>query len=856
MTTDTILEEVAFGSRKFRDTLDAARKLTVRSEFPAVEWDEEIPSIDWGFALLYASAITSAHSERAQAAVLRIATACLLSSDAEDAHKAAAAALLERSGNHMAVELAEARERLPADAWRRLPSALRMEIVQSRIEYSVRLSDGRILPVNPFQGQFWDAVEANDWLSVSAPTSAGKSRIIREHFLEVARRPGPFTLVYLVPTRALIKEVSRDLRREVPSDVSVFTMPWDPELAESSRTVLVVTQERLHLVLEIFPILGVDLLFVDEAQSLAGNARGILLQYAIERTIGRSPDAQVLFASPLSSNPELLVEDAPPDRRTDYFVSETVTVNQNLLCVENISRKPQRRSVSLISGGKSLRVGELVLAQRATNVPMRIALVAHALAGNTPGNVIYVNGPSEAEKVAKAIFEQLPALDEADSEIKDLQDLIKTAVHDKYLLADVLARRVAFHYGNMPLLVRAEIERLFGEGKIYYLICTSTLLEGVNLPCRTVFMRNPQKGRGNPLRESDFWNLAGRAGRWGKEFEGNVVCIDTDDEGVWPNLPRVRKRSQITRAVSTGLKDASGLLAFVRSVDEVYDDSAAESLFAYLCSRQIAGESIQSLIDQVPLQSARAELESAIARAGADLKIPVELVTRHTGIAPLSMERLLDSFRKSGKTPAELELPLPEEPDARARFQEALVRIGATMTKVFGAPRSGDDRRKWQLANLIVNWMKGMPLSRLIDQRLSFNASLTSAVAIREVMRDIESIARFHAPKYLACYADVLGIYSAEHGLEAFARPDYAMMLELGVSRKSEVVLMSLGLSRTATVALSDFIGVDEWSRNEALEWLTAQNLDGLGVPVLLQREIGDVLEVAARRAKTAREIE
>lgn len=851
MSSVTALEDVVFTSDKFRDTLEAARKLAVRAEFPAVEWDDEVPSIDWGFALLYASAITSARSERAQSAILRIATACMLSPSADGGHKAAASVLLERSGNHMAVELAESRDRLPADAWQTLSGALRMEVVRSRIDHSVRLSDGRVLPVNPFQGTFWEAVETNDWLSVSAPTSAGKSRIIREHFLEVSRRAGPVTLVYLVPTRALIEEVSRDLRREVPTDVNVFTMPWDPDLAESTRNVLVVTQERLHLVLELLPSLSVDLLFVDEAQSLGGDARGVLLQHAIERTIRRSPKAQVLFASPLSANPELLVEDAPADQRADSFVSETVTVNQNLLWVEHIDRKPQRRSVSLVSDGISRSIGEIALAQRATSVPMRIALVAHALAGDTPGNVIYVNGASEAEKVAKAVFEQLPGMAEPDTEIDDLRDLIETAVHSKYLLANVLERRVAFHYGNMPLLVRTEIERLFGEGKIHYLICTSTLLEGVNLPCRTIFMRNPQKGPRNPLRESDFWNLAGRAGRWGKEFEGNVVCIDTDDESLWPNLPRVRKRSHITRAVSTGLDDASALLAFVRSVDAVAEDSTAESLFAYLYLRHLSGESVGPLLSRVPLESERHEIESAIAHAATNLRIPVELVTRHAGIAPVSMERLLDSFHRSGRTPADLELPLPEERDARPRFQEALVRLGATMTNVFGAPQARDDRRKWQLANLIVNWMEGMPLARLIDQRLTFNKSLTSAVAIRDVMRDIESIARFHAPKYLACYADVLGVYSAELGLEPVARPDYAMMLELGVSRTSEVVLMSLGLSRTATVALSDFIGVDNWSRTEALEWLATQNLDGLGVPVLLQREIGDVLDVAIRRAGT-----
>ena len=123
-------------------------------------------------------------------------------------------------------------------------------------------------------------------------------------------------------------------------------------------------------------------------------------------------------------------------------------------------------------------------------------------------------------------------------------------------------------------------------------------------------------------------------------------------------------------------------------------------------------------------------------------------------------------------------------------------------------------------------------------------------------MRDIESIARFHAPKYLACYVDLLEVYSDEVGQKTAARADYAMMLELGVSRSSEVVLMSLGLSRTATVAVSEFIGVDEWTRAEALEWLAAQNFDGLGVPVLLQREISNVLESTTAGDRTEPETE
>ena len=49
------------------------------------------------------------------------------------------------------------------------------------------------------------------------------------------------------------------------------------------------------------------------------------------------------------------------------------------------------------------------------------------------------------------------------------------------------------------------------------------------------------------------------------------------------------------------------------------------------------GQDVPALLDRVPLESERSEVESAVTRAATDLKIPVEIVTRHTGIAPVSL---------------------------------------------------------------------------------------------------------------------------------------------------------------------------------------------------------------------------
>jgi hypothetical protein len=829
----------ALDSERFQSQIQRIRARALRFEFPMLRFTDAPMDVDWNFALMFASAIAAQNDERSQDTVLRIATSCLAERDQTSVlQKQAAVALLERVGNNRAVGLAEDRDMLAPGVWASLPPLLRLEVIRSKLRLSIPLSDGTNFASNHFQNDLWDGAEANKWVSVSAPTSAGKSRILREWFLERLREGDDVTAVYIAPTRALVEEVSADFRRTTQKETGVVVMPWDPNLEKFRNRVLVLTQERLHLIQESHRPFPIDLMFVDEAQGLGSPERGILLQQVVDRAVKDAPAIQVIFASPLSANPDLLLTIRPEQTSAQAIISESVTVNQNLIRVEGVHRVPAKRVVSVVHNGSVVELGSFDLAQRATTVPMRLAYVAHAMGGEG-GNIVYVNGADEAEKVARNIADLLDATPVGE-EVVNLQSLIRTAVHPKYSLIDTLANGVAFHYGNMPLAIRAEVERLFGEGVIKYLVCTSTLLEGVNLPCRTIFMRNPQKGRGNPLSEADFWNLAGRAGRWGKEFQGNIVCIDTDDPDLWANLPTIRRRSTLQLATRQGLRDIDPLLAYVRSGSAVgTSTSAAENLFSYFAARVASGDSVSTLLETIVVPANRAEVETAIKSSLSEANFPLELIPRHSGISPVSIQRLLLHFREEDRDPHELVLPLPEEADARARYKEVFVTLGATMTTAFGlAPRGNqEDKRKWQLANLVVNWMKGMPLARLIEQRAAGDIAI--AKAIRNVMADIETVARFQAPKYLACYSDVLAVYAAEKGIHDIGHgQDITMLLELGVSRPSEVVLMSLGLSRTATVALATYITVDNWTSEEGARWLSRQNLEGMDIPILIQREV------------------
>ena len=138
----------------------------------------------------------------------------------------------------------------------------------------------------------------------------------------------------------------------------------------------------------------------------------------------------------------------------------------------------------------------------------------------------------------------------------------------------------------MPSLIRLEVERLFRSGKIRFLICTSTLIEGVNLSCRTIVLRGPRKGIGHPMEAHDFWNLAGRAGRWGNEFQGNIICIDPKDTNAWPIGVPARSRYPIKRESDAVIELGDGLADYLdrRATDlaEIGESDRFEQVGSYL----------------------------------------------------------------------------------------------------------------------------------------------------------------------------------------------------------------------------------------------------------------------------------
>jgi hypothetical protein len=261
-----------------------------------------------------------------------------------------------------------------------------------------------------------------------------------------------------------------------------------------------------------------------------------------------------------------------------------------------------------------------------------------------------------------------------------------------------------------------------------------------------------------------------------------------------------------------------------------------EAVLSLLTSRLLTAGTLEGL--PALTDADRPTVEQAVSGAVAAVELPEEVMLRHAGISPPALQRLVVHFRSVGAWEA-LTLPGAGEMDSLQAYMDAL----GICHEVVGAD-FGNQRRRFVVALLITDWMRGLPLAAIIGKRLTWlrknRPNFKLATEIRSVMRDVEAIARFQAPKYLGCYLDVLAWHLRNIGESEAADelPDVTMMLELGVSRTTEVSLMALGLSRTSVVALAEFITEPGLSRAGAKAWLAERDVDAFELPVAVREEI------------------
>jgi superfamily II DNA/RNA helicase len=829
---------------------------------PAEAIGRALNAVDWKRLLLAGSILARSESRSPREAALLIATSSMTLAP-RGPTRDAAALLFEQLSNKLAVALAQRRDEISLDIDARLGVGARLELTRNRLMNSVVLeADGGLLEVNAFQRSFWTgAQDDSSWMSASAPTACGKTYLVLRWLLDQIGAKRARMVVYLAPTRALVSETETNLKDMLATayvgadQIRVSSLPLTEEYLAMRNggppLVAVFTQERLHLFANaLSDEMEVDLLIVDEAHKIGDTKRGVILQDAIERVTRASPKVRAVFISPATQNPHTLLDDAPPSANRRVVDSDAPTVLQNVLFAQQVRRQTTKYELAVRRSDKTENVGVLNLADRPVGLRKRIAFIAEALTGQRSGTLIYANGADEAEKIA-FLLNQGTVRGDVDPELAALADLSRKGVHPGYLLAPLVERGVAFHYGNMPSLLRLEIERLFKSGKIRFLVCTSTLIEGVNLSCRMIVLRGPRKGSGNHMLAHDFWNLAGRAGRWGDEFQGKIVCIDPHDEDAWPHGVPKRARYEIKRETDLVMEGPEELLGFLNgragmSMDEVGRDSKLEQVSSYLISTFLrAGSVADAAFAKRHDPSFLVELDKALAELCKASRLPPTLVARHPGVSAIAMQSLLEFFGRHPGEPEDLVPAATEDDEAVASMMFVMQTINNHLYPAFKP-----DELIYGHAVTVQRWLRGWSLARMIKTRIDNLQRNGKAVNIpkvcRQTMEMVEQTARFAAPKYIAAYIDVLRVHLDGIGRTDLLRDrfDIGLALEFGISTKTLLSLMELGLSRMSAVALYEVIAKDDLDPETCRDWrrYNADALESAGVPLIIVRELRERL--------------
>lgn len=478
--------------------------------------------------------------------------------------------------------------------------------------------------------------------------------------------------------------------------------------------------------------------------------------------------------------------------------------------------------------------------------------------GQDGQNLIYAKGQADCNKIASGLSEISGPIDfkkNTKEALTELSNFAKESVHPNFALAQTVLRGIGFHYGALPPLLRRSIEDCFRDGHLRFLACTSTLLHGLNLPAKNLFINKPYTGKDQPIESVDFWNLAGRAGRLGKEFEGNVFLVDYED---WPSDPIEGKKEFTIRPTITShiFDKTDDFCSYIRDPDRAPDFKGKdeyENTFTKIFddfhhnrfSKTLAASGITEGSEKYQL------LNEALLFARSQVTLSNEILSENPTVSVYRQQKLYNYFleRLEEKSPEYL-MPLHPEKKGAKKALKGVFRRGHKYIFQW-KPAAGDgayDRRALRASVFAFPWMRGTPIPQIIDDHYNWakkqNGSHTIAKSIADTLDYIEKDVRFTYVKLTSCYNNLLRHALLERGFneEAEHIVPIPLFLEVGACSQTMMSFIGVGLSRITARRLTDAVVKQNLSMIEAKQWLRGQNLEMLGLSPILVNEIRKVI--------------
>lgn len=322
---------------------------------------------------------------------------------------------------------------------------------------------------------------------LSAPTSFGKSLLI-----DAVIASGKYSnVVVIVPTIALIDETRRRLSKRFGSQFKIITHPTQTPL---EKNIFVLTQERF---VEFTESLNPDFFILDEFYKLSprgDDERTFVLNQAFYQLF--KSGAQFFLIGP--NVQDITINET--DLNFRFFRFDFTTVATEIRYGGDVDELTNALDIC-----RSLSEPTLVYCKSATSA---YELGRHLITNG-------VSAPTEASR--------------------EMARWLRNAFHPDWDLPRLLDHGIAVHHGSLPRSIAHHILRKFNSGAIRFLLCTSTIIEGVNTSAKNIIIYD-NKIATKKFDQFTFNNIKGRAGRMRRHFVGHVYILHPEPD---PELPIV-----------------------------------------------------------------------------------------------------------------------------------------------------------------------------------------------------------------------------------------------------------------------------------------------------------------------------
>lgn len=811
--TERIIERLIkdiFADEYFEKLFIKASRLCACTLLNLLEESESLSETEFTHLLRFADILSNSDNSIARNKAYQIIS--LLNDTYRDdpIYRTYSKAVFAKLGNFPAIEYLQEKNNNNAE----LPFDRHFEKIIKETIQSVPEKEGLIF--TDTQYKLFTELSDSNFFSFSGPTSMGKSFIIKSFIRKVISNKTPENLIILVPTRALINQFAFELKEELNETLKkynykIITNSSISELSVnlSNNYIFVLTPERLISYLSQKTKPSIGFIFVDEAHKIAAETdiRSVTSYVAIEKTLKTYPQVNLYFASPNVSNPEIFLSFFKKEKKNFFHTIES-PVSQNLFLIDLLDRT----LTQYIDKKPDISKPKILDQINKTN-----DIIVYL--GKDANNIIYCNSKTSTIEKALEFYEQLNRYKyKNNDEIRKAIRQIKDFIHKDYYLATLLEAGIAYHFGNLPQIIRTIIESLYRNGNIQYMFCTSTLLEGVNLPAKNIFILVNKKGP-YKFTQIDFWNLAGRAGRLRKELSGNIFCI-RDKEKHWKNTDILESSEEIKLKPTVVSKtDTDKNLKRIESLilkGEVKVDSSTEKdILEYIaniiCIDTMKIESdYQSPVIKLLIDKNKDEIIERAKRKTNDFEIPLSILDSNQIIKLSIQNNVFNILTKMKSNPLKIKLPNKIDYDECLAVLNNFYELYDWKTTEVKDFKTKESLKYYAL--LMTKWINGTNLNQIISDSLDYQSSNSKPIYINhtyqgifdiknkyhinkiitDTIEDIEQVLRFTLEKYFNHYFQILIELLGEKN----AGSNWAQYLEYGTRDNIVIALQNLGISR------------------------------------------------------------